>query len=191
MNLVKLFETQRILDARIEKEHPKVVGESRLAKKILALLVEIGECANEWRGFKFWSTNQEPRTVKRIATDWDEDGTPNEWDVFPDANPLLEEYVDGLHFTLSLGNELGLKVDEVLEKDISKWISVEKQFTSLYKTVSSFTGIHDYYVTCRYYEQLIHSYIALGKMLGFTWEQIEDAYYAKNKINHDRQATGY
>lgn len=34
-------------------------------------------------------------------------------------------------------------------------------------------------------------YIGLGEMLGFTWDQIEEAYYAKNKVNHERQNTGY
>src|SRR5690606_34156375 len=62
MNLSKLFEIQRNLDDHIEREHPRQPGEERLAKKILALQVELGELANEWRGFKFWSKDQEPRT---------------------------------------------------------------------------------------------------------------------------------
>ena len=40
MNLQRLFEMQRQLDAHIEKEHPRELGEDRLAKKILALQVE-------------------------------------------------------------------------------------------------------------------------------------------------------
>lgn len=52
MNLQKLFDTQKVLRDRIGYE-----GEDRFEKLILALLVEIGECANEWRGFKFWSKN--------------------------------------------------------------------------------------------------------------------------------------
>ncbi|MEV2699175.1 dUTP diphosphatase [Paenibacillus larvae] len=27
--------------------------------------------------------------------------------------------------------------------------------------------------------------------LGFRWEQKEQAYYNKNKVNHERQSTGY
>jgi len=34
-------------------------------------------------------------------------------------------------------------------------------------------------------------FIGLGEMLGFSWKQVEDAYYAKNKINHERQDAGY
>ena len=62
MNLEKLFQMQKELDARILEEHPVQEGEDRLAKKILALLVELGELANEWRGCKYWSNDQEPRT---------------------------------------------------------------------------------------------------------------------------------
>jgi dimeric dUTPase (all-alpha-NTP-PPase superfamily) len=58
--------------------------------------VELGECANEWRGFKFWSVNQIPHTsAVRVPTMMEED---KEY-----YNPLLEEYVDGLHFVLELG----------------------------------------------------------------------------------------
>ncbi|MEK4091705.1 dUTP diphosphatase [Viridibacillus sp. FSL H8-0110] len=48
MNLTKLFEAQRELDLYIDQQHPVQPGEDRLSKKILALLVELGECANEW-----------------------------------------------------------------------------------------------------------------------------------------------
>lgn len=61
MNLQKFFDTQKVLRDRIGYN-----GEDRFEKLILALLVEIGECANEWRGFKFWSKDQEPRTHKTV-----------------------------------------------------------------------------------------------------------------------------
>src|SRR5690606_6157450 len=67
MNLSKLFEMQAKLDAHIEREHPCKENEDRLVKKILALQVELGELANEWRGFKFWSEEQAPRTEVAYA----------------------------------------------------------------------------------------------------------------------------
>jgi dimeric dUTPase (all-alpha-NTP-PPase superfamily) len=94
MNLEKLFQTQKVLRDRIGYNEP-----DRFNKLILALLVELGECANEWRGFKFWSVNQIPHTsAVRVPTMMEED---KEY-----YNPLLEEYVDGLHFVLELGLEL-------------------------------------------------------------------------------------
>ncbi|WP_338088272.1 dUTP diphosphatase [Lysinibacillus composti] len=34
-------------------------------------------------------------------------------------------------------------------------------------------------------------FTVLGEQLGFTWEQVENAYLEKNKINHERQLSGY
>jgi len=67
MNLQNLFELQKQLDEHIEKKHPRKEGEDRLSKKILALQVELGELSNEWRGFKFWSNDQEPRTTGKTT----------------------------------------------------------------------------------------------------------------------------
>ncbi|MFP7202720.1 dUTP diphosphatase, partial [Lysinibacillus halotolerans] len=94
MNLQKLFEAQRVLDEHILNEHPVQENENRLEKKILALQVELGECANEWRGFKFWSTDQEPRTRKYLTDYTEQDSHLGVGAVW--VNPLLEEYVDCL-----------------------------------------------------------------------------------------------
>src|SRR5699024_523818 len=59
--LQKLSKIQKQLDYRIVKEHG-LEGQDLLDKKILALQVELGELAQNWRGFKFWSEDQEPRT---------------------------------------------------------------------------------------------------------------------------------
>jgi dimeric dUTPase (all-alpha-NTP-PPase superfamily) len=82
-DLTELFEIQARLDFIISVKHPVQHGENRTQKKYAALLVELGEAMNEWRAFKFWSTDQKPRTEK-----------------------LLEELVDCLHFILSIGLEL-------------------------------------------------------------------------------------
>ena len=184
MNLSKLFETQRVLDARIMETHPELKGQNNLDWKILALLVELGECANEWRGFKKWSNNQEPR-IKVPITAWGE----------PFKNPLLEEYVDCLHFILSIGletgwNEIdfGLEYKEKLDMGFSyKDTNLTRQFTNSFYFTTKFednTNLEGYL-------DIVLCFRALGEMLGFTWEQIEQAYYEKNAINHTRQNTGY
>jgi len=176
MNLQKLFDTQKVLRDRIGYN-----GEDRFEKLILALLVEIGECANEWRGFKFWSKDQEPRR-ELIHRD------PHGQCADVVTNPLLEEYVDGLHFVLEIGLEHGIdELIEVLAIDDLKLSSITKQFTLL------FQRDWDVYEEGNggYYHEGLELYIGLGEMLGFTWDQIEEAYYAKNQVNHERQNTGY
>jgi dimeric dUTPase (all-alpha-NTP-PPase superfamily) len=170
MNLEKLFQTQKILRDRIGYNEP-----DRFNKLILALLVELGECANEWRGFKFWSTNQSPRTRKARAPYMDLDDA----DFY---NPLLEEYVDGLHFVM----ELGLERDDTTltvpydENWILKKRDITVQFNSIFDVIGNFSK----YRTVGNYSALLDLYMGLGEMLGFTWKDIEQAYFAKNKINH-------
>lgn len=192
MNLNKLFDTQRILDARIEKEHPRVEGEDRLAKKILALQVELGELANEWRGFKFWSNDQEPRTK---LFDEEFDLIHMESIGLEQKNPLLEEYVDCLHFILSIALET--KSAFVLSRGVSddfKHDNVRIQFSQVFHDISIISySVDEGYNVIRHddVQDLFNDFYHLGELFGFTWEQIEQAYYDKNAINHTRQDTGY
>ncbi|WP_346216379.1 dUTP diphosphatase [Caldifermentibacillus hisashii] len=197
MNLQKLFELQKQLDEHIYEEHPVQDGEDRLAKKILALQVELGELANEWRGFKYWSKDQEPRIkdYKQTKCKWcngsGDDGTgvcPDcrcEGDVYKEYNPLLEEYVDCLHFILSIGLEMETKKEWGHSFKIGS--SIISQFHALFGELSSLF----YYNQMYNYQRAFDLLIGLGEMLGFTWEQIEQSYLQKNRINHEQQNNGY
>jgi dimeric dUTPase (all-alpha-NTP-PPase superfamily) len=210
LNLKELFELQAKLDERIYKEHPVQEGEDRLAKKILALQVELGELANEWRGFKYWSHDQEPRTTAKCEmcdglgndiyfTGSYDNGTLQECSEpceYCDGtgdddskNPLLEEYVDCLHFILGIGLELDFT-------DIDVWKA--KEATTANQFIECFGTIYNMHfqkrvngeVPIEMYEHLFACFIGLGEMLGFTWDQIEQSYLEKNKINHERQDSG-
>lgn len=213
MNLTKLFETQAALDEHIMQEHPELRGQNNLDWKLLALQVELGECANEWRGFKKWSKDQEPRTsVICLCATCQGTGDENYETVTEDAesgckhefmkceecngtgeigtrNPLLEEYVDCLHFILSIG----LEFDVAEELDWDELTSDEKDLTKQFQMVfAQVTDLNDcLFATNEGWQELFGEFYWLGTLLGFTWEQIEEAYYAKNKVNHARQESGY
>ncbi len=204
MNLTKMFETQKVLRDRIGYEGP-----DRFEKLILALLVEVGECANEWRGFKFWSKDQKPNRIAYVdckkcnsVGSYDDpnghglvhcnvckgDGYMRVYD------PLLEEYVDGLHFVLELCIELELDADKIEKyiEDRKKVIgTMEYQFGYLYHHTSSLMNIVDVENRVIMMLHITKAYLGLGYRLGFTWEQIEQAYFDKNKVNHERQENGY
>ncbi|ADU95310.1 dUTP diphosphatase [Geobacillus sp. Y412MC52] len=184
MNLAKLFELQRKLDEHIEKEHPRKPGEDRLAKKILALMVELGELANEARFFKYWSNDQKPRTRIEVVTSQKMvDGVIEP--IVEYKNPLLEEYVDCLHFLLSIGLDENIGTLEWEQIEPWKRESIIDQFIDLFDcTVRLQTDITEYVVIWDYF-------IGLGEMLGFTWEQIEEAYMQKHEENIARQERGY
>lgn len=38
---------------------------------------------------------------------------------------------------------------------------------------------------------MFEEYLFLGQLVGFSNEQIEEAYVLKNEVNHDRQQQGY
>jgi dimeric dUTPase (all-alpha-NTP-PPase superfamily) len=162
MNFEQLFDMQRQLDAHIEQKHG-LKDESLIERKILALMVEVGELANETRCFKFWS-------VKPSAP----------------AETILEEYVDGVHFLLSLGLELGIPVDVSIPLEKGKE-GLTAQFLNVYEHLSQFrTNIsRDTYI------KLFSQYLVLGEMLGFSSEDVKRAYEAKNEVNFQRQEQGY
>jgi dimeric dUTPase (all-alpha-NTP-PPase superfamily) len=149
----------------IEKNHPRQPKENRFSKKILALLVELGECANEERCFKFWSNKA--RSPEKV---------------------VLEEFVDGLHFILDLGIEtycyLNFK-EKMYFPEANGDINI--YFLQVFKSVMNFFEFPDR----DNYKFLLQNFITLGAALGFTWEEIEFAYFEKMDINHQRQENGY
>lgn len=175
MDLLPLFEEQEKFKDRINYNEP-----DKFNKLILALLVEVGECANEWRGFKYWSQDQQPRTNVPIYEDYK--GLNK---VVTRKNLLLEEYVDGLAFSLEIGLAIG--IDKFNFHTLLKFGNVESQFLELFALITEL--LHQ--PNNNNWVILIQYYLGLGEMLGFTFEQIELAYYSKMNVNHLRQDNGY
>ena len=196
--IAKLYEMQKVLDANII-EKKGLEGQDLLPNTILALQVELGECANEWRGFKHWSSNQSPRYERKChacdgAGGFILSSNPEDIDraeecgycegTGVEAKPLLEEHVDCLHFFLSIARQLEFTADDLDQVPYCQDDIVEA-FTGVITSVGLITIDRD-----GFYEAW-GTFLALGEMLGFTWEQVAEAYIAKNEVNHQRQATGY
>jgi dimeric dUTPase (all-alpha-NTP-PPase superfamily) len=162
MNFSILFNMQQELDSKIEAQH-QLQNENLIERKVLALLVEVGELANETRCFKFWSLKPPAST-----------------------SVILEEYVDGIHFILSLGLEIN--VDPLLDlKEVQADRTITEQFLKVYETIQAFKNNQSYAT----YKDMFEEYLLLGKLLGFTSKQVEEAYTSKNEVNHQRQQQGY
>lgn len=182
-SLSELYEMQVELDLRII-EQKGLEGRNLLPNTVLALQVELGECANEWRGFKHWSKDQQPRTENIVH-----DGYGG---IINYTNPLLEEYVDCLHFFLSLARQLEVDPSMLFNTDV-RWDEedISKIFTILINRVGKIGEASERETQASYLYIASMHFVYLGAQLGFTWEQITVAYVAKNQVNHNRQATGY
>ncbi|MBK3493544.1 dUTP diphosphatase [Viridibacillus sp. YIM B01967] len=161
MNLQKLFTMQQQLDAFIEETQH--ITKDVFREKGLALLVELGELANETRCFKFWSTKG-----------------PSERSI------ILEEFVDSIHFLLSLGIKKGFD-------DLEEWPTAKREgdMTDLFiQTEAAVLNFIQKPERAQYEEAWI-LYGALAEALDFTAQDIVGAYIAKNEKNYERQRNGY
>ena len=160
-DLTPLFALQQELDEEIARNHD-VSYESTFPRRLLALLVELGEFANETRCFKYWS-NKGP--------------SPKE--------VILEEYVDGLHFLLSLGIPLGVRTHrhevKAREKDLTDALLHIYEGASLLR--------NDYRIDS--YLALLDEYLDILPLFGSNAQEAEASYRKKMDENHSRQRNNY
>jgi dimeric dUTPase (all-alpha-NTP-PPase superfamily) len=160
-----LYDLQKKLNDRIVARHG-LEGEDLLEKHTLAFMVELGELANETRCFKFWSVKP-----------------PSEQAV------ILEEYVDGLHFILSLGLDLGYPTPD--KPDVSVQKQSAERLTESFLDVYGACGRFRDQPSEERFRELFIAFWRLGAELGFDEEAIRKAYFKKNAVNHERQDQNY
>ncbi|MDD1377564.1 dUTP diphosphatase [Metamycoplasma hyosynoviae] len=156
-----IFETQVSLDETLLK---KVIDPNEKyldTKKVIALLVELGEFANEVKSFKYWKKHKEI-----------------------DNEKMQEEFADGVHFLTSLA--LVYKLDSEI-KIIQKSQDFSLQLAYVYKTFVKLLKK----VTVSSLKVAYGAYLGLGKIVGITEESLCEAYFKKNKINFKRIADNY
>jgi len=161
MKLAKLFHMQRALDSYIQSNQG--IHTDVFMEKGLALLVELSELANETRCFKFWSTKG-----------------PSE------RHMILEEYVDSVHFLLSLGIEKGFDQLEVWPMGAQSG-SLTELFLLAQEEILTFLKNPNE----EHYRTVWETYGAIAAKLGFENEEIIQAYIEKNEKNYERQRSGY
>jgi dimeric dUTPase (all-alpha-NTP-PPase superfamily) len=163
MQLEELFNMQQALDQHIEEKHD-LQEEDLFNRKVLALLVELGELANETRCFKFWSVK--PSSEKSV---------------------VLEEFVDGVHFILSLGIVCGFEKRQYTVHTEPTALNVSEQFLFIYEKINDFKNSKNDLD----FKTLLEAYLQLGTLLGISYEEMEKAYFKKNEVNYQRQQNNY
>ena len=161
IELEELFQAQGQLDQRIADEH-HVSYQSTRDRRIMALIVEIGELANATRCFKYWSNKGSE-----------------------DKSIVLDEYADGLHFFLSLG--IDIKTDKKVYHLTKHQEDLTKQFHLVYHNIDVFYKKQD----DNSYIRAFQSFFNLLPLFGYRWKELKDAYYKKLQVNYDRQNNNY
>lgn len=190
MNMQNLLLKQSNLDATIieNMKLQELRHDFLMNNRVLAFIVELGEFANEVRSFKHWSTK------------------------LPSAKEVrLEEYVDCLHFLLSITNNIPRSEVSILNRTVNAYqtddrldqltwanglppeqlinttlIALTAMITEMYYNLSE-----DIEIVNNILVDIWDMFIFLGRISGFTLDEIEDAYYKKNKVNYKRQESGY
>ena len=160
MNLNTLFEKQKELDKYIY-EKKNVTVEEIFEKKIVAFLDELFELANELQFFKYWKD-----------------------EIVIDRQRAIEEYIDVIHFTLSIANDLGVNEHKYVKTKYRDLNDVFLGITNLATVISVSKDKEQV-------KSLINNIISLGYQLGLTEEIVLAEYDKKNEINYERQNSNY
>lgn len=202
MNLNSLFIKQKQLDEHIVNEKG-LHGQDLLKKKTVALICELYECVNEARFFKFWSENQNSKNQAIKKRECEKCGGSGVLSLGEGIrgikkcdrclgrgemkyiyNPLLEEYADVIHFALSIANDIGYTEHKYIHTEGTDLNDLVLGITNIATIIPQSRETH-------HISTLINNVIQLGYQLGFTEDDVLNAYDSKNEVNYSRQKNGY
>ncbi|MBM4762734.1 dUTP diphosphatase [Bacillus sp. B15-48] len=222
MDLEKMLQMQKELDDRIIKEKG-LEGQDLFPNTVLALQVELAEFANEARFFKHWSDRREPKYGREALIDCPKCQGRGFWfsgnrvlcgkcnETGKVTNPLLEEYVDSVHFFLSIANQKGWQdalfissepffecAEEMQKEGKGKYLS-DTYLEMIYFLMKSYMEVNPenkkiagFQINVYHFRLAWSLFMTIGIVgFDFTPAQIEDAYFTKNAVNHQRQESGY
>lgn len=161
VNLKELYSLQAGLDGEIAAKHG-VSYESTHEKRLLALIVELGELANETRCFKYWSLKgPSPKEV------------------------VMDEFADGLHFLLSLG--IPLHANKFEYEIVKPFTDATNQFHEVYKAALALKDNYD----LKHYEDALQKFLNLTTLIGMSPDDVVASYKTKLAVNYKRQENKY
>lgn len=204
MNFKKLQAMQAKLDEAILADKAPMTTEERFNKTLVALSVEIAEIANCAEHFKFWKDNKGKIDESKVIT-WIKDDSNNEWYEYTDKNnnlyritkqeahrlTLVEECSDALHFILSLANQCNENISTMEFMLNDEIYSKEEHYRNLQYLINYMDYREEINFKNEWIRSITERFCCYAYSLGVTIEELEQAYYDKNKINYERLANGY
>lgn len=153
---------QKKLDAYILKNNLDMNESSYWEDRIIAMQVELAELINEIRFFKFWS--KKPQSNREV---------------------ILEEFVDCLHFGLSLGNTLEV------EEFIFGMGDMKRPLRLIYFDISQKLLNLAREKDQRLLKSILFNLFEIAWFIGYSEEEIKEAYSKKRDENYKRQDSNY
>ena len=205
MNFKKLQAMQAKLDEAILADKAPMTAEERFNKTLVALSVEIAEVANCAEHFKFWKDGKGMKVDESRFSEYKSpyfsnviylDNKGNDETKMVELTreqahrlTLIEECSDALHFILSLANQIDYKI-----VGLGKHFEISKDEDSLEKNflfLNHVIGLGDFKHFHSDLEMIIDVFFIYVNQLGISQQELEQAYYDKNKINYERLESGY
>lgn len=162
INFKNISDQQKILDQYILQKNNLENNQKMFNKKIIALFVELGEFANELRFFKYWSKKE-----------------PSKREI------ILDEFVDIIHFLISIANDLNYDNWDLEIKQENKeieiiYLEIINLILDLQKNKQNIS-----------LKNIFIKLLQIGIFYNFEIEEIFNSYQIKNQINFARQNTNY
>lgn len=204
MNWKKLQEMQKALDESIIKnKNLELTEKERWDSTLVALTNELGEVIGcDEKCFKFWKDNKGKVDEKRFysipRTQREGVEKPRSYEdlrnngklcTFEEAHhlSLVEECSDCLHFILSIANQAGISLDTSDTPFYKKW-SLQDTYLIILGQCCNLRGLS---IDELGILMIKRRFLVLCELLGVTQDELEQAYYEKNKVNYERLANGY
>ncbi|ADE19801.1 dUTP diphosphatase [Mycoplasma crocodyli] len=159
--LIKQKKLDQALASKIKELNPNLESTNHERQKMLALMIECSEFANEIQSFKYWKKN------KNISRD-----------------NALEEFADVLHFIGSFANDYNVErivEPQIISQDFN--VQLTQCFVSITEAMKNINKqtIYNIFSLC----------LGMAKLCKFTEEEIELWYNKKNLTNYQRITNNY
>lgn len=165
MNFTDIFNKQLELDKELTQKaldlNPNFTKNDLEKRKLIALMVELGEFANEIETFKYW------KKTRNLNRDF-----------------ICEEFADLIHFLVSFGNDYNLPAT-INSKIISN--DINEQLIETFSAISQANNKINKEKLLNIFELVL----GLAELYGLEENEIAKWYEIKNKKNHDRIKTNY
>ena len=174
-----LQEEQKKLDIFIHQQNKLEMKDTFFLRKI-ALLVEIGEAANELKSFKYWKKDKNINLEKS-----------------------QEELIDCLHFFLSLANCSRIDFNEYFSPETEKNLNKNKILLTIFRITTKLRWPKEPKEKIRereekktksekfYYYWWLSIFEKLCQQIDFDEKKLLETYNRKNKDNRQRQLDNY